>query len=62
MAKQGSGGRPSQQVKKVVPDGQAIYRKPNTPATVGGQMNPAPGALLPSGSPKRLPTLGTKLK
>jgi hypothetical protein len=61
MAKQGTGGRPSKQVKVVVPHGANIYRKPNTPATVGGKMNSPPGANLPAGSPRKPPTLGTNL-
>jgi hypothetical protein len=63
MAKQGSGGRPSVQIKKIQAT-NATNLKTGSKVTpnVGQQKNPAPGALLPSGSPKRLPTLGTKLK
>jgi hypothetical protein len=53
---------PSNQVKKVVPNGAKIYRQPNTSPTVGGKMNAALGANLPAGRPRKPPTLGTKLK
>jgi hypothetical protein len=52
----------SNQVKLVVPNGQKIYRKPNTAATVGPQNNPRPGSNLPKNSPRKPPTLGTPIK
>jgi hypothetical protein len=59
MAKQGSGGRTSQQVKVVVPNGANLYGKQNTPPNVGPMTHPAPGANLPKNSPRKPPTLGT---
>jgi hypothetical protein len=59
MAKEGSGGRPSQQVKKIVPNGANIYGKQNVPPIVGPMTHPAPGANLPANSPRKPPTLGT---
>jgi hypothetical protein len=51
---------PSQQVKKVVPNGANIYRKPSTPATVTGPSVKQAGrpSSLPTGSPKKLPATG----
>jgi hypothetical protein len=63
MAKQGTGGRPSKQVKVVVPHGKQLYqgKGPGNPVrqpTTGGNMNPAPGALLPKNSPRKIPVTG----
>ena len=58
----GSSMPPSNQVKKVVPNGANIYGKQNTPPTVTGQPHPAPGALLPAGSPRIPPTTGRPRK
>jgi hypothetical protein len=57
MAKEGTGGRPSQQVKKIVPNGANIYGK-QKPPIVGPMTHPAPGANLPKNSPRKPPTLG----
>ena len=53
---------PSNQVKKVVPNGEKIYRKPNTPPTVGPQHNPAPGGNLPKNATRIPPTTGRPRK
>jgi hypothetical protein len=55
----GSSMPPSNQVKKVAPNGANIYRKPNTPATVTGNVKQAGRpSSLPPGSPKKLPATG----
>ena len=53
---------PSNPVKLVVPNGEKIYRKPNTPPTVGPQHNPAPGSNLPKNATRKPPTLGKSIK
>jgi hypothetical protein len=63
MAKQGTGGRPSVQIKKIQATGATNTKagckvSPN----VGPMTHPAPGANLPKNSPRKPPTLGTNLK
>jgi hypothetical protein len=64
MAKQsGTGGRPSNPVKVVVKGQQYRPAKGSgnvisTPPTVCGKMNPPAGSNLPTGSPRKPPTLG----
>jgi hypothetical protein len=55
----GSSMPPSNPIKKVV-KGKQYRPSTGTPPTVTGQMNPAPNALLPKGSPKKIPVTGTK--
>jgi hypothetical protein len=51
---------PPNPIKVVVPNGEKIYRKPNTPPTVGPQHNPAPGSNLPKGATRIPPTTGRR--
>jgi hypothetical protein len=63
MAKQGSGGRPSQQVKLVnATNATNLKTGSKVPPNVGQQNNPAPGSNLPKNSPRKPPTLGTSIK
>jgi hypothetical protein len=63
MAKQGTGGRPSQQVKLVkATNATNLKTGSKVPPNVGPMTDPAPGANLPAKSPRKPPTLGTNLK
>lgn len=63
MAKQGSGGRPSVQIKKIqATNATNLKTGSKVPPIVGPMTHPQPGALLPKGSPRKPPTLGTKPK
>jgi hypothetical protein len=59
MAKQGTGGRPSQQIKKIqATNATNLKTGSKVPPNVGQQKNPMPNALLPAGSPKKIPVTG----
>jgi hypothetical protein len=66
MAKQpGTGGRPSKQMKVILPNGEKLYHQAGsgnpvrTPKTGGPLNNPQPGANLPKNATRKPPVLGT---